>query len=290
MASSSSCFSLVSLYSSYISRCLSVAGLSSQTIDIDDQTTIQFWGPKSPSNSNSNSDSNSALAKPALVLIHGFGPEALWQWRLQASFFARRNFAVYIPNLVFFGGSTTRSPDRSEVFQAISVGKLLERLGIERYSVAGTSYGGFVAYHMARMWPERVERVVIASSGVNMKRRDNEELVSRAKLQKVEDLMLPGTAAQLRTLVSLAIFRPPRLMPDFFLNDILRKLYSENRKEKMELLHGLTIGRDNTVELSPLRPDVLIVWGEQDQIFPLEKATELKQYVLRCWERRRSWK
>lgn len=32
----------------------------------------------------------------------------------------------------------------------------------------------------------------------------------------------------------------------------LQKLYSEKRKEKMELLKGLTIGRDDEAKLSPL--------------------------------------
>ncbi|CAK9158882.1 unnamed protein product, partial [Ilex paraguariensis] len=54
------------------------------------------------------------------------------------------------------------------------------------------------------------------------------------------------------------------------------KLYTENRREKLELLKGLTLGRDDTVNLSPLKQEVLIVWGDNDQIFLLEKATELK--------------
>ena len=33
----------------------------------------------------------------------------------------------------------------------------------------------------------------------------------------------------------------------------MQKLYSENRKEKMELLKGLTLGRDDTANISPLQ-------------------------------------
>ncbi|PIN23991.1 putative hydrolase/acyltransferase (alpha/beta hydrolase superfamily) [Handroanthus impetiginosus] len=260
-----SCLSLVSLYGVFLRRCLSSAGLSSQTINIDRDTTIHLWCPPA------------ATSKPPLVLIHGFGPHGIWQWRPQISFFAR-DFDLYIPDLVFFGKSFTNSPDRSEIFQAASVAKLLEKLGIPRYSVLGTSYGGFVAYHMAAMWPERVEKVVIASSGVNMRPRDNLELLKRAKREKIEDLLLPSTATQLRTLMGLSVFR--RLyMPDFFLNDFINKLYCKNRKEKMELLKGLTLGQDDTPNLSPLSQEVLIVWGERDRIFLLEKAMELKKLL-----------
>lgn len=199
----------------------------------------------------------------------------MWQWRQQISYFAHK-YNLYVPDLVFFGDSTTQSPERSEVFQAVCVGKMLERIGADRYSIVGTSYGGFVAYQMASMWPERVERVVIASSGVNLRRTDNEELLKRAKLERVENLMLPANSAQLRTLMSLSVFRLP-YVPDFLLNDFLEKLYSENRREKMELLKGLTLGRDDKVNITPLKQEVLVVWGDHDQIFLLEKAYELKK-------------
>ncbi|KAI8572988.1 hypothetical protein RHMOL_Rhmol01G0243900 [Rhododendron molle] len=270
MACSFSCFSLVSLWGNHLRRTFSAAGLSAQTVDVDNETTVHFWGPKSPDPTN---------PKPPLVLLHGFGPDAHWQWHPQATFFARE-FALYVPNLVFFGNSTTKSSERSEIFQAVSVGKLLEKLGVKRYYVVGTSYGGFVAYRMAAMWPERVAKVVVASSAVNMRQKDNVEfLEKRAKKEKLEELMLPATAAQLKVLLGLYTNRRPSCMPDFLLNDVIRTLYSKNRKEKMELLGGLTIGKDNTVNLSPLHQEVLIVWGDHDQIFLLDKATELKELL-----------
>lgn len=193
------------------------------------------------------------------------------------AFFAP-HYDLYIPDLVFFGESTTTSFERSEVFQAIALGKLMEKVGVEKYSVVGTSYGGFVAYRMAVMWGERVEKVVVASSGVNMRRRDNLELMKRAKVEKVEELLLPATAGQLRTLMRLAVSQR-FYMPDFFLKDFIDKLYTENRNEKLELLKGLTFGHDDEVNISPLQQEVLIVWGEHDRIFLLEKATELKELI-----------
>ncbi|XP_044463077.1 uncharacterized hydrolase YugF-like [Mangifera indica] len=261
--------SLVSLYSLYLRRCFISSGLTSQTLDLKNGTTIHFWGP--------NPD-QITLQKPSLVLIHGFGPAAIWQWRKQVKFFAP-HFHVYVPDLIFFGNSTTKSKERSEVFQAVSVGKLLENIGVKKFSVMGTSYGGFVAYHMAKMWADNVEKVVIASSGVNLTHSDNEALLKRAKVESIEHLMLPETTSQLRTLTGLAVSKKLRIIPDFFLNDVVEKLYSDNRKEKMELLKGLTLGKDDSAKLSPLQQDVLILWGDQDQIFPLKMATELKELL-----------
>ncbi|EXB74908.1 4,5-9,10-diseco-3-hydroxy-5,9,17-trioxoandrosta-1(10), 2-diene-4-oate hydrolase [Morus notabilis] len=261
----------VALYGSYLRRCFSAAGLSPQTLDIDDETTMHFWGPDP-------ARSGGAGGKPALVLIHGFGPVATWQWRRQVQFFAPK-LDVYVPDLVFFGESTTKSAERTEVFQAAAVARLMERIGVKRYSLMGTSYGGIVAYNVARIWPERVEKVVIASSGVNMRLRDGKALLKRANLEKTEDLMLPSTAKQLRTLLRLAVFKQPNVMPEFVLNDLVNKLYSQKRNEKMELLKELTIGRDDETKLSPLDKDVLIVWGDHDMIFPFEMAAELKELL-----------
>ncbi|KAG8657248.1 hypothetical protein MANES_03G054200v8 [Manihot esculenta] len=251
----------IPLYASYLRLCFTNAGLSRQALDIDNETTLHFWSPHQTS-----------THKPSLVFIHGFGPVSLWQWRRQVQFFSP-HFNLYVPDLVFFGESTTKSSERSEIFQAKSVASLLEKLGVEKYSVVGTSYGGFVAYHMARMWPERVEKVVIASSGANMRRSDNEQLMRKSKFENLGDLMLPRDSSQLRALIGLAVFRQGRvhMIPDFFLNDFISKLYTENRREKLELLKGLTLGQDET--------DVLLIWGEHDKIFPLDMAIQLKELI-----------
>ncbi|CAI9755756.1 unnamed protein product [Fraxinus pennsylvanica] len=49
------------------------------------------------------------------------------------------------------------------------------------------------------------------------------------------------------------------------------------RRRSLELLKGLSLGRDDSVNISPLKQEVLVVWGEQDEIFLLEKAHELKE-------------
>ncbi|KAL7592774.1 hypothetical protein Lser_V15G33619 [Lactuca serriola] len=272
-----SCISFVSLYGSFLRRSLALSGLSSQSVGVDAYTTIHFWGPKRLPASARSPSSNGEHRKPSLVLIHGFGPHGVWQWRQQVSFLAPY-FDVYVPDLVFFGESTTKSSERSEIFQASAVGMMMEKVGVSKYSVVGTSYGGFVAYRVAEMWPERVEKVVIASSGVNMRPRDNHELLKRANVEKIDELMLPETAAQLRTLFRLAVSNRV-YMPDFFLNDFIDKLYGENRKEKLELLKGLVLGQHDTPNISPLQQEVLLIWGDQDNIFLLDMAKELKEML-----------
>ncbi|KAJ8767338.1 hypothetical protein K2173_017382 [Erythroxylum novogranatense] len=260
--------SIASVCGSYLRRCFTDVGLSRQALDIDDETTIHFWGPN-----------RATSTKQSLVLLHGFGPVSIWQWRRQVEFFAP-DYNVYVPDLVFFGDSTTKSAERSEIFQANCVVKLLEKLGVEKYYVIGTSYGGMIAYNMARLWPERLAgKVVIASSGVNMRKSDNEEFVKRAKQESIGNVMVPQNASELRALLHVAANRRLPLVPDFFLNDFVKQLYGDKRDEKLELLKGLSIGKEETPNITPLQQDVLLVWGENDQIFPLEMARKLERII-----------
>ncbi|KAI5403948.1 hypothetical protein KIW84_051189 [Lathyrus oleraceus] len=86
-------------------------------------------------------------------------------------------------------------------------------------------------------------------------------------------------------------FSQPRLKPRFLLTHFepkstkqaLPRLQCKEtmqaKKEKMELLRGLSLGKIDTSNISPLQQEVLIIWGEDDKIFPVQMAHELKQII-----------
>lgn len=262
------CFSLISFWNKRLQKTFVSAGLESKLIDVDDSTTIHCWAPK-----------ECDTHKKNVLLIHGFGTNAVWQWYPQIQPFVD-SFNVYVPDLVFFGDSTTRSSERTEIFQAESLMKALKRLGVSKFSVVGTSYGGFVAYTLAYLYHEAVDKVVIASSAVYKQVEDNTQLLERANLPKISDLLLPQSPANLRILTRLSVYKPPlTMLPNFILNDFIQILYVENRAEKIELLAGLTLGSEGAPPLPVINKDVLIVWGAHDQIFPMDKAFQLKKHL-----------
>jgi len=251
-----------------LQRAFVYVGLESNLLDVDDKTTMHCWTPKKW-------DAN----KQNIILIHGFGANAMWQWYPQVKPFTH-SFNVYVPDLVFFGGSTTKSSERSDIFQAESLMKMLKRLGVNKISVIGTSYGGFVAYNLAYLYPDVVDKVVIASSGICAQVEDNIELLKHANMPKISDLLLPQSPAILRILTRLTVYKSPiTIIPNFILNDFIQTLYVENRAQKVELLEGITVGRGCESPLPVINKDVLIVWGEHDQIFPVDKAFQLKRHL-----------
>lgn len=92
-------------------------------------------------------------------------------------------------------------------------------------------------------------------------------------------------ASQIWVLITLSTHWRPPYLPDFLFNDFIDKMFLENKKEKLELLKGLSLRKDDTIDhITPLQQEVLIVKGEHDQIFLLEKATKLKELL---WEKAR---
>lgn len=109
--------------------------------------------------------------------------------------------------------------------QADAIARLLEHLGLEDrpVSVTGTSYGGFIAYHLARaLGPNRVEKVVIASSDLLKGEADDQALLSRGNVRSVAELLLPKDVEKMRRALNLAMYRPPRFVPDFVFRDTLQ--------------------------------------------------------------------
>ncbi|KAG2638303.1 putative aminoacrylate hydrolase RutD [Panicum virgatum] len=261
------------LLGAYFRRRFAAAGLVEASVPLDGgATTVHCW--RFPPGTDGATD-----ARPVLVLLHGFGPPATWQWRRQVIPLSRR-FRLVVPDLLFFGGSSTSAAARvSEAHQAEAVAKLVAAVvppGAARVSVAGTSYGGFVAYHVARLLgPGAVERVVIASSDLLKADADDRALLRRGGAERVEDVMLPRSPERMRRLLQLAYHRPRRFTPGFVLRDLVQYLYSDKVEEKKELIKGITLGNKDKFQLTPLAQEVLVLWGEHDQIFPIEKAFEV---------------
>ncbi|KAG6500285.1 hypothetical protein ZIOFF_040128 [Zingiber officinale] len=81
-------------------------------------------------------------------------------------------------------------------------------LGVARYSVMGISYGGFVAFRLAEMEAESVERMAILTAGICMSPEQLRVMSAKDK-RDVRELLLPQKADDLRALISRSMYHPP---------------------------------------------------------------------------------
>ncbi|CAO2174756.1 unnamed protein product [Urochloa humidicola] len=290
-------FGVVSLLDAAFRRAFTSAGLRPGSAAIDAETTVHFWAHRSLLRPSSTSTAAATdQQRPVVVLVHGFGPGPTWQWKAQVGPLSR-HFNLVVPTLLFFGASRMRSPARSEASQAAAIAALLTGgggrhlpglapAGHRTVHVVGASYGGIVAYHLARalLQDQRrqpggggvaVGKVALCDSDVTKGPEDDRALAARGGVEEVTELMVPADTKTMRRLTALSFHRPPKYMPECIARDLLRKALEGRREEKIELIEGMTTAGGS--QLTPLPLEVLIIWGEFDQIFPLEKAYKVKE-------------
>ncbi|KAK4584264.1 hypothetical protein RGQ29_022131 [Quercus rubra] len=247
---------------------MKIAGVQPYTVEIEPGTVMNFWVPletlkKKPSKKGD---------KPAVVLVQGFFSDGIMTWLFQA-FALSKQYSVYIPDLLFFGGSITDKTDRSPRFQAECLAAGLRKLGVERCTVVGFSYGGTVAFKMAELHADLVEAVVVSGSVIELTDSTNETMLQNLGYSSVSEMLLPTSVKALKRIISLALHKKLWL-PDRFYKDFLEVMYT-NRKERGELLEAFVISnKDFTV---PNFPQMIhILWGENDRLLKLEIAQNLK--------------
>ncbi|MCR9159975.1 MAG: alpha/beta fold hydrolase [Nannocystaceae bacterium] len=212
-----------------------------------------------------------------VLLLHGFGADALWQWHPQIRALAKQ-YRVVAPDLLWFGESSSDDPTYSIEHQARAVLALLDHEDVDTVHLVGVSYGGMVAHEVMGQAPGRVERVILVASPARaFLVADKEEVLAEYGAASVEDLLLPQTPAELRRLMSLAYQKPPRV-PKFVAQGVLDRYYRPHRPNHLELLRAV---EDNTKVhrtrfQAPPHP-TLIIWGEYDRVFPKKAAFRIHE-------------
>ena len=209
---------------------------------------------------------------PPVLLIHGFGGDGLWTWRQQLEALAAQH-TVIVPDLLWFGASTSPAPPALDAEAAAMIG-VLDALNVPRADVVGISYGGFVTLTLAQEHADRVGRIVVVDSpGPYFSAQDQADMVARFGASKAEDIFVPRGPDDVERLVGLAYVDPPWI-PRAALEPMYRDLFAPYAVSQRALLADLIARRGQTYTL-PGCPQALVVWGEQDAVFPLARGQAL---------------
>jgi pimeloyl-ACP methyl ester carboxylesterase len=209
---------------------------------------------------------------PALLLIHShYFNMRLWDDWIPA---LRDEFRVIRFDMTSHGltGPEPRG-DYSMARDVALIEGLLDHLGVDRFSVAGSSLGGNMAFHLASRHPERVDRLVLMNSG-GLPREG-----SRANSGTI-----PGWVDYLSYLVPTAAFRAflewmivdddlvtPALAREF--HDMFRR--QGNRFAEFDRMRGFAVG-DPAPVLAQITAPTLIMWGADNPQLPVEQAAKFE--------------
>jgi pimeloyl-ACP methyl ester carboxylesterase len=216
---------------------------------------------------------------PALLLVHGISDDSSsWLPVMPA---LAEHFTVVAPDLLGHGASDKPRADYSVAAFSNGMRDLLDVLDVDSATVVGHSLGGGVAAQLAYQYPERVDRLVLVSTGGVGREVSPVLRMAAAPLAELGmwPLRLPGT-----TLVARTALRGLRAVgSDLGLDaeDVSRVLDglpdAASRGAFIRTLRAVVDWRGQLVTMldrAYLAEDmpVLIIWGDRDGIIPVEHA------------------
>jgi pimeloyl-ACP methyl ester carboxylesterase len=214
---------------------------------------------------------------PTLLLIHGFSA-SLHTWE---PWVERLGDRYRIVSLDLPGHGLTRAPAgyqaSMEAFRD-GVAEFVRAQGLTRFTIAGSSMGGNVAWEYALAHPDQVEALILVdSSGWEDTREEASEEPTIFKL-----LRNPTLGPILRDLDNRRLIRQgleASFADPTLVDETMVSRYSELARAPghRDILLQLTLGFRSrnyaTPErLAPLGMPVLILWGDQDRLVPPEHA------------------
>jgi len=223
---------------------------------------------------------------PAVALIHGLlGSHRNWDHLVDALAVERR---VIAPDLLGHGASAKPMGDYSLSAHAAMLRDLFDHLGVSSATIVGHSLGGGIALQFAYLFPDRVDQLVLVSSG-GLGRELN-PLLRAASLPGAE-WVVPVLASRWvrergdalgRGLARVGI----RARPD--VTEAWRGLSSLNDKETRRAFFattravidpgGQTVNASPRLHLAATVP-TLLVWGARDRMIPSWHAVMAQQAI-----------
>jgi non-heme chloroperoxidase len=153
---------------------------------------------------------------------------------------------------------------------AADVDAFMEALGIEEATLVGASTGALFAQRATLSYPQRFSRLVLIAAQTPV--QENEALSGlRQEVSALED---PVPREFVRAFQESTIYHP---VPQEFLETAISeslKLPAHVWRDYLEQA-VLSIHRDYVVELGEIKVPTLILWGEQDPLFPREEQERL---------------
>jgi len=222
---------------------------------------------------------------PPIAFVHGLMSSSS-NWAAQVDRLTGRH-RVVAPDLFGHGESAKPSGDYSLSAHAASLRDLFDALDIASATLVGHSLGGGIALQMAYLFPDRVDALVLVSSG-GLGRELNPLL--RAATLPGSELVLPviasgwlhgigDTALRFWSKAGLPSISPSSDEAWQRLSSLAdgetRRAFLATSRSVIDV-HGQTVSAQNRLSGFASRPSML-VWGEKDRMIPSSHVQAARQ-------------
>ncbi len=208
-------------------------------------------------------------AGPALFLLHGVG--------VSGDTFIRnidplgRRYTVYAPDMLGHGftDAVAFKGGPPQVATVRHLGRLADQLGIENYSVGGSSYGGLIA---ALMWfdrPDRVRNLILIGSGATFHPAAEQEQTLRNAAANASQALADPSIESCRKRLGAICFDPRAVAEEILPVQLTSYALPDRFDAYKETIAGLIATCASTEHrvysrLEQLRARTLILTGRED--------------------------
>ncbi|WP_338593106.1 alpha/beta hydrolase [Shewanella khirikhana] len=219
---------------------------------------------------------------PTLVLLHGFGADKD-NWSRIARYLVD-DFDVIAIDLPGFGNSTKDISLNYDVgSQVARLKRITDVLGLDTFSIAGSSMGGYIAGNFAVKYPEAVKNLwLISPLGVEGAQASEMFIATQHGAAPV---VLPRTDAEFSALLD-ALFVEAPFIPSPIVSYLSAKAVEsvELNSKIFEQIHRMRDGKPHPdapldIVLTHYTGPVLITWGDKDRVLHVSGAAVLKGVV-----------
>jgi 3-oxoadipate enol-lactonase len=209
-----------------------------------------------------------------LILIHAFPVHAeLWQPQLAR---VPAGWRFVAPDLRGFGATSDGgTPAQTLDDHARDVRGLMDALDIESAVVGGLSMGGYVAFALFRLAPERFAGMVLADTRAQA---DSPEAL-RNRRALLELLRARGVGAVADDLMPKLLGPTTRAGRPAVVAELRRLIESNGASTIAAAVQALMSRPDSTPDLPNVRCPALVIVGEEDGIIPPADAEALQRLI-----------
>jgi pimeloyl-ACP methyl ester carboxylesterase len=222
-------------------------------------------------------------SKPPVVLIHGY-TASLYVWHKVAPLLADEGFHVVALDMVGFGyTSKPRWFEYTIGAQARIVSRFMQRLGIGRATIVGSSYGGAVAMTLALDYSASVEKLVLLDAVCNDELLQHPilRLVSVPGIGEAISPFLVDSKALLRHRMRGTLSRANHeLITDDRVANILRPLLAADAHHSLLATSRNWRAKRLEMDAHLIEQPTLIIWGEDDTIVGIHNGYSLHDKIL----------
>lgn len=226
---------------------------------------------------------------PAVVMLHGGGPGAsAWSnFGRNLPVFAKSYRTILVDQPGFGESDKPEITKQYFTFSADAVCALLDKLGIERAHLVGNSLGGGTAVRFALRHPSRAGRLVLMAPGglsLNVFSPDPTEGIKKLYAFAAS----PGPSKEkLKDFLKTLVYNQD-LVTDELVDERFRHASDPESLRAMASM-GASFTRPATAEdgmlwreAYRLRQRVLLIWGREDRVNPLDGALAAMKLIPRA--------